>query len=68
MSYRGSTEVTKQAHDLIDMLIKDPKIKNIMSFITKNSKVTCARNKSVVNIFKNKYNQFLIPLKRVIEK
>jgi len=45
--YRGSTDVTKQAHDLIAMLIKDPEV-NIMSVIAKNPKVTSAWDKSVV--------------------
>lgn len=44
---RGSTDVTKQAHDLIAMLIKDPEV-NIMSVIAKNPKVTSAWDKSVV--------------------
>lgn len=44
---RGSTDVTKQAHDLIAMLIKDPEV-NIMSVIAKNPKVTSVWDKSVV--------------------
>lgn len=52
---RGSTDVTKQAHDLIAMLIKDPEV-NIMSVIAKNPKVTSAWDKSVVIKFILVYN------------
>lgn len=45
--YRGPTEVTKQAHDLIAILIKDPEV-NIISVITKSPKVTSAWDKFVV--------------------
>ncbi|XP_050430101.1 ankyrin repeat domain-containing protein 17 isoform X3 [Adelges cooleyi] len=48
ITIKGSTEVTKQAHDLIAMLIKDPEV-NIMSVIAKNPKVTSAWDKSVNN-------------------
>lgn len=51
---RGSTDVTKQAHDLIAMLIKDPEV-NIMSVIAKNPKVTSAWDKSVVITINNQY-------------
>ncbi|XP_015377737.1 PREDICTED: ankyrin repeat domain-containing protein 17-like isoform X3 [Diuraphis noxia] len=67
ITIKGSTDVTKQAHDLIAMLIKDPEV-NIMSVIAKNPKVTSAWDKSVNNAKAKTAAAAALPLKLVVSQ